>query len=54
MDDLSDSQSRDLFPSSELHNVPQRMLTPFRGYESSPLVTLEEAAIPLISIVPEV
>ena len=54
MDDLSDSQSRDLFPSSELHNVPQRMLTPFRGYESSPLVTLEEAAIPLISIMPEI
>ena len=34
--------------------LPKRMLAPIEGYEKSPLVTLEEAVKPLVSIVPRV
>ena len=34
--------------------LPKRMLAPIEGYEKSPLVTLEEAVEPLVSIVPKV
>ncbi|CAF1319603.1 unnamed protein product [Adineta steineri] len=39
---------------SDLTSEPRRMLPPILGYENEPLVSLEEAIVPLISIVPEV
>ena len=33
---------------------PRRMLLPIQGYENMPLVSLEEAVIPLASLVPDV
>jgi hypothetical protein len=33
---------------------PRRMLMPIQGYEKKPLVTLEEAVEPLVSLVPEI
>ncbi|CAF0993289.1 unnamed protein product [Adineta steineri] len=40
--------------SSDFTSEPTRMLPPIQGYENEPLVSLEEAIQPLISIVPEV
>jgi hypothetical protein len=39
---------------SDFTSQPQRMLPPIQGYENMPLVSLEEAVDPLISLVPEV
>ncbi|CAF1078953.1 unnamed protein product [Adineta steineri] len=39
---------------SDIVNEPQEMLMPIRGYEKMPIVPLEEAVIPLISILPEI
>ncbi|CAF1248685.1 unnamed protein product [Adineta steineri] len=39
---------------SDLTSEPRRILPPILGYENEPLVSLEEAIVPLISIVPEV
>jgi hypothetical protein len=39
---------------SDIAKEPQKMLMPIRGYEKMPLVSLEEAVIPLVSILPEV
>jgi hypothetical protein len=39
---------------SDIAKEPQKMLMPIRGYESMPLVSLEEAVAPLVSILPEV
>ncbi|CAF1311001.1 unnamed protein product [Adineta steineri] len=39
---------------SDFTSQPKRMLPPIQGYENEPLVSLEEAINPLISIVPEV
>jgi hypothetical protein len=39
---------------SDFTSQPQRMLPPIEGYENMPLVSLEEAVHPLISLVPEV
>ena len=39
---------------SDLPSEPQRMLPPIQGYENMPLVSLEEAINPLISIISEV
>ncbi|CAF0895805.1 unnamed protein product [Adineta steineri] len=39
---------------SDIINEPQKMLMPIRGYEKMPLVSLEEAVTPLISILPEI
>ncbi|CAF1073877.1 unnamed protein product [Adineta steineri] len=39
---------------SDIVNEPQEMLMPIRGYEKVPLVSLEEAVAPLISILPEI
>ncbi|CAF0784727.1 unnamed protein product [Adineta steineri] len=39
---------------SDIVNEPQEMLMPIRGYEKMPIVSLEEAVIPLISILPEI
>ncbi|CAF4156085.1 unnamed protein product, partial [Adineta steineri] len=39
---------------SDIVKEPQKMLMPIRGYEKMPIVSLEEAVIPLISILPEI
>ena len=39
---------------SDIVQEPERMLMPIRGYEKMPLVSLEEAVAPLVSILPEV
>ncbi|CAF4209711.1 unnamed protein product [Adineta steineri] len=39
---------------SDIVKEPQKMLMPIRGYEKVPLVSLEEAVTPLISILPEI
>jgi hypothetical protein len=47
-------EAKHILHFSDATNEPQRMLPPIQGYENFPLVTLEEAVVPLISIVPEV
>jgi hypothetical protein len=42
------------FRFADVGTVPQRMLAPIEGYENTPIVTLEEAVKPLVSIVPKV
>ncbi|CAF0818247.1 unnamed protein product [Adineta steineri] len=39
---------------SDILKEPQEMLMPIRGYEKVPLVSLEEAVTPLVSILPEI
>ena len=39
---------------SDIAKEPQKMLMPIRGYENEPLVPLEKAVEPLISILPDV
>ncbi|CAF1436896.1 unnamed protein product [Adineta steineri] len=39
---------------SDFTSQPRRMLSPIQGYENMPLISLEEAIDPLISLVPEV
>ncbi|CAF4214079.1 unnamed protein product [Adineta steineri] len=39
---------------SDIVREPQKMLMPIRGYEKMPLVSLEEAVTPLVSILPEI
>ena len=39
---------------ADLGTLPKRMLAPIEGYEKMPLVSLEEAIKPLVSIVPKV
>ncbi|CAF0924343.1 unnamed protein product [Adineta steineri] len=39
---------------SDIANEPLEMLMPIRGYEKMPIVSLEEAVTPLISILPEI
>ena len=39
---------------SDIQKEPQKMLMPIRGYEKLPLVSLEEAVAPLVSILPEI
>ncbi|CAF3911731.1 unnamed protein product [Adineta steineri] len=39
---------------SDIVKEPQKMLMPIRGYEEMPIVPLEEAVAPLISILPEI
>ncbi|CAF4559639.1 unnamed protein product [Rotaria sp. Silwood1] len=39
---------------ADVGTLPKRMLAPIEGYEKAPLVTLDEAVKPLISIVPKV
>ncbi|CAF1144749.1 unnamed protein product [Adineta steineri] len=39
---------------SDIANESQQMLMPIRGYEKMPIVPLEEAVTPLISILPEI
>ncbi|CAF0999237.1 unnamed protein product [Adineta steineri] len=43
-----------VFRFSDFTSDPRRMLPPILGYEKEPLVSLEEAIHPLISLVPEV
>ena len=54
MDNKFDDQSRKMLPPLEHAIAPQRMLTPIQEYEKLPLVTLDEAIVPLIPIVSEV
>jgi len=54
MSDRFVDEAKHILPFSDAANEPQRMLPPIQGYENFPLVTLEEAVVPLISIVPEV
>ena len=39
---------------SDIAKEPQKMLMPIRGYENEPLVSLEKAVEPLVSILPEI
>ena len=39
---------------SDIAGEPQEMLMPIEGYENKPLVTLEEAVVPLIPIIHDV
>ncbi|CAF0766014.1 unnamed protein product [Adineta steineri] len=39
---------------SDIVKEPQKMLMPIRGYEKMPLMSLEEAVTPLISILPKI
>jgi hypothetical protein len=39
---------------SDFETEPQKMLMPISGYEDMPLVTLEEAVAPLVSILPRI
>jgi hypothetical protein len=39
---------------SDIANEPKRMLMPIQGFEIMPLVSLEEAVVPLISLLPRV
>ncbi|CAF1350159.1 unnamed protein product [Adineta steineri] len=39
---------------SDILKEPQKMLMPIRGYEEMPIVSLEEAVTPLVSILPEI
>ncbi|CAF1015842.1 unnamed protein product [Didymodactylos carnosus] len=39
---------------SDIADEPHRILMPIRGYDEKPLVSLEEAVKPLVSILPEV
>ncbi|CAF3785742.1 unnamed protein product [Rotaria sp. Silwood1] len=39
---------------TDISPLPKRMLPPIEGYENMPLVTIEEAVKPLVSIVPKV
>ena len=39
---------------SDIAKEPQKMLMPIHGYEKMPLVSLEEAVVPLVSILPKV
>ena len=47
-------ESKTILRLSDLTSEPKRMLPPVKGYENQPLVTLENAVEPLISIVPDV
>ncbi|CAF1306604.1 unnamed protein product [Rotaria sp. Silwood1] len=39
---------------TDFSSLPKRMLAPIEGYESAPLVSIEDAVKPLVSIVPKV
>ena len=39
---------------SDIAQEPQKMLMPIRGYENEPLVSLEKAVEPLVSILPQI
>ncbi|CAF0941816.1 unnamed protein product [Adineta steineri] len=39
---------------SDIVKEPQKMLMPIRGYEEMPIVPLEEAVAPLVSILPQI
>jgi hypothetical protein len=39
---------------ADMGMLPKRMLAPIEGYENEPLVSLEEAAKPLVNIVPKI
>jgi hypothetical protein len=54
MADKFADESKCAFRYSNLTTEPRRMLPPIQGYEKMPLVSLEEAVDPLISLVPEV
>jgi NAD:arginine ADP-ribosyltransferase len=39
---------------TDIKGEPRHMMAPIKGYEEMPLVSLEEAVVPLVSFVPEV
>jgi hypothetical protein len=47
-------ESKHILRFSDFTAEPRRMLPPIQGYENMPLVSLEEAVDPLISLVPDV
>ncbi|CAF1561948.1 unnamed protein product [Didymodactylos carnosus] len=49
-----DVQQKHTFRFKDVSGEPQRMLPPIQGYENVPLVSLEEAVHPLISLVPQI
>ncbi|CAF1290519.1 unnamed protein product [Rotaria sp. Silwood1] len=53
MDSKNDDKSMSL-RVTDFSSLPKRMLTPIEGYEKTPLVTIEDAVKPLVSIVPKV
>ena len=50
LDDTSESKSR----FSDVESGPTRRLPPIQGFEKEPLVSLEKAVAPLLSLVPQV
>lgn len=49
-----DANAQQFVRVSDIGKEPQEMLMPIRGYEKMPLVSLEEAVKPLVSILPEI
>jgi hypothetical protein len=49
-----DAQQKSTSRFKDLTGEPLRMLMPIQGYENMPLVPLEEAVFPLISLVPQI
>jgi hypothetical protein len=47
-------KSKLLLRMSDFITEPKRMLPPIKGYENQPLITLEQAIQPLISLVPDI
>ncbi|CAF5139619.1 unnamed protein product, partial [Rotaria sp. Silwood1] len=39
---------------TDFSSLPKRMLAPIEGYEKTPVVSIEDAVKPLVSIVPKV
>ena len=50
----SNEESEMLVRMSDFTSEPKRMLPPIKGYEKQPLVSLEQAIKPLLTIVPDV
>jgi hypothetical protein len=54
MSSKSVDESEHIFRFSDVTAEPLRVLAPIQGYEQKPLVSLEEAVNPLISLIPDV
>ena len=47
-------ESKVMLRMSDFTSEPKRMLPPIKGYEKEPLVSLEQAVQPLLSLVPDI
>jgi hypothetical protein len=54
MAEKSVDESKIMLRLSDLTSEPKRMLPPIKGYENQPIVSLEKAIEPLISLVPDI